>query len=139
MHSELDMVTKAEDSIARFREAINERLNNAYQMLYAEFVGCWMKSPTSLVQTPGFAENGQTVAWVVSDHFAGKTVMQTRSKCFRSSLMSPAARTPKNAPWPSSTASLVLMPSSMLKTRFEARHEPLRRTRSRELLHDPRD
>lgn len=71
MHSELDMVTKAEDSIARFREAINERLNNAYQMLYAEFVGCWMKSPTSLVQTPGFAENGQTVAWVVSDHFAG--------------------------------------------------------------------
>lgn len=71
MHSELDMVTKAEDGIARFREAINERLNNAYQMLYAEFVGCWMKSPTSLVQTPGFAENGQTVAWVVSDHFAG--------------------------------------------------------------------
>jgi hypothetical protein len=31
-----------------------------------------MKSPTSLVQTPGFAQNGQTVAWVVSDHFAGR-------------------------------------------------------------------
>jgi len=70
--NELDMVTKAEDSFAHFREAIAERLNGAYQMLYAEFVGCWMKSPTSLVQTPGFAQNGQTVAWVVSDHFAGR-------------------------------------------------------------------
>lgn len=70
-HSELDMVTKAEDSIARFREAIDERFNGAYQMLYSELIGCWMKSPTSLVQTPGFAKNGQTVAWVVSDHFAG--------------------------------------------------------------------
>ena len=71
MHSELDMVTKAEGGIARFRDAINARLEQARQMLYSEFIGCWMKSPGSLVQTPGFAQNGMTVAEVVADHFAG--------------------------------------------------------------------
>lgn len=71
MHSELDMVRKAEDGFARFHDAINARLEQARQMLYSEFIGCWMKSPGSLVQTPGFAQNGMTVAEVVTDHFAG--------------------------------------------------------------------
>lgn len=68
----IDLVTPAEESAAKYREALSDMQNKAYQMLYAEFVGCWMKSPASLVQTPGFAQNGQTVAWVVSDHFAGR-------------------------------------------------------------------
>lgn len=71
MHSERDMVRKAEDGFARFHDAINARLEQARQMLYAEFIGCWMKSPGSMVQTPGFATNGMTVAEVVTDHFAG--------------------------------------------------------------------
>lgn len=71
MHSELDMVAKAEDGLAHFRDAVNARLAAAHQMLYSEFVGCWMKSPGSMVQTPGFAKNGMTVAEVVTDHFAG--------------------------------------------------------------------
>ena len=67
----IDLVTPAENLAQTYSEALAEMQNKAYQMLYAEFVACWMKSPACLVQTPGFAQNGQTVAWVVSDHFAG--------------------------------------------------------------------
>ena len=67
----IDLVTTAEESAAKYSEALAELQNKAYQMLYSEFVACWMKSPSCLVQTPGFAQNGKTVAWVVSDHFAG--------------------------------------------------------------------
>jgi len=69
--NELDMVASAEDSIARFRDAIDRRRAQAHRNLYSEFVGCWMKSPASMVQTPGFAQNGMSVAEVITDHFAG--------------------------------------------------------------------
>jgi len=69
--NELDMVASAEDSIARFRDAIDRRRAQAHRNLYSEFVGCWMKSPASMVQTPGFATNGMSVAEVITDHFAG--------------------------------------------------------------------
>lgn len=71
--NELDMVTKAEDGLAHFREAIDARLAAAHRMLYSELIGCWMKSPASMVQTPGFAQNGMSVSEVISDHFAGSS------------------------------------------------------------------
>ena len=69
----IDMVTKAEDKACAYREALSDSINNAYQMLHSEFIGCWMKSPNSLVQTPGFATNGMTVAEAIADHFAGES------------------------------------------------------------------
>jgi len=68
----IDLVTPSEDLAQKYSEALAELQNNAYQMLYAEFVSCWLKSPSCLVQTPGFAQNGKTVAWVVADHCAGQ-------------------------------------------------------------------
>ena len=88
--NEIDMVASAEDSIARFRDAIDERRAQAHRNLYSEFVGCWMKSPASMVQTPGFAQNGHDVAYIVRDHFAGKAGEKHEAEMLR--IIADAAR-----------------------------------------------
>lgn len=88
--NDLDMVASAEDSIARFRDAIDERRAQAHRNLYSEFVGCWMKSPASMVQTPGFAQNGMSVAEVITDHFAGPSGEKHENEMLR--LIADAAR-----------------------------------------------
>ena len=89
-HSELDMVAKAEDGLAHFREAIDARLAAAHRMLYSELIGCWMKSPASMVQTPGFAQNGMSVSEVISDHFAGESGEKHEAEMLR--IIADAAR-----------------------------------------------
>ena len=88
--NEIDMVASAEDSIARFRDAIDQRRAQAHRNLYSEFVGCWMKSPASMVQTPGFPEKGQDVAYIVRDHFAGKAGEKHEAEMLR--IIADAAR-----------------------------------------------
>lgn len=88
--SDLDMVTKAEDSLAHFRDAINARLAAAHRMLYSELIGCWMKSPASMAQTPGFAQNGMSVSEVISDHFAGESGEKHEAEMLR--IIADAAR-----------------------------------------------
>lgn len=89
-HSDLDMVAKAEDGLAHFRDAVNARLAAAHQMLYRELIGCWMKSPASMVQTPGFAQNGHDVAYVIRDHFAGPSGEKHEAEMLR--IIADAAR-----------------------------------------------
>jgi len=88
--NDLDMVAKAEDSIARFRDAIDERRAQAHRNLYSELIGCWMKSPASMVQTPGFAQNGHDVAYIVRDHFAGEAGEKHEAEMLR--IIADAAR-----------------------------------------------
>ena len=88
--NELDMVTNAEYSISRFRDAIDERRAQAHRNLYSELIGCWMKSPASMVQTPGFAQNGMSVSEVISDHFAGESGEKHEAEMLR--IIADAAR-----------------------------------------------
>lgn len=91
MNREPDMVTAAENSVARFRDALDAQAQAAYQSLYSEFVTSLLKSPTCLIRTPGFSTQAMTVAEVIDDHFAGHSGDADQNEMF--SIFAEVAKT----------------------------------------------